>query len=411
MMSKFLALLMLACSGYLLWYVFVERDTVQLTTTAPSDHASYEPRDWQEERESSLNISLYTFRDANRNGIYDVGDLPMSWVIVDLTTPSGDLHTELSNINGYANFKMARDSNVHPVSEVGAPYRFSVRPPPAFEITSGNADQQVTFRRLEGSVAGLVAEKPPHWVGLAPRLSMGFSLPAGDGVAAAHTLRFTLQSPEGYLQELALEPGERLEIDGHPGNWLLQGVDDNGGVQYERRLLVRDAPVEVLLPQHISTMPDARPHRVVEGFDWLQRSIIDKIPNGHLGLNWDYLLAVHNQQYKGPGYVNGLVSGHAVAYNSSGHPVTISAPDGGSFDFEGGYFSVAWPAAEGEVLEITAWRNGEVVAETDLPLSHLGPVWLDADLRSIDRLQLITRHYWQFVVDDLVVRLDAPPGE
>jgi hypothetical protein len=256
-----------------------------------------------------------------------------------------------------------------------------------------------------------VAEKPPHWVGLAPALTLSFSIPLDSGEPGADQLAFRLSSPDGDAQALALKPGNRLELDAYPGRWLLHGLDRGGHVVYERELVVRDAPVEVLLPEGFSGLVEPKPHRVTDGFDWLQRSIIDKIPNGHLGLNWDYLLAVHNQQYKGPGYVNGLVSGHAVAYNSSGHPVTISAQAGGSFDFVGGYFSVAWPNAEGEVLELRAWRGGELVAQTDLPLSYLGPVWLDADLRSINRLQLATRHYWQFVVDDLVLRLDEAPGK
>ena len=136
-----------------------------------------------------------------------------------------------------------------------------------------------------------------------------------------------------------------------------------------------------------------------------------KIPNKHLGLNWDYLLAVDNQQYNGPGYVNGLTSGHAVAYNSSGHPVTISALEGEVFDFVGGYFSVAWNNAQGETLDIAAWRGDERVATHELKLSYLGPVWLDADLRSIDKLTLTSRHYWQFVADDLRFRVSGTTGD
>ena len=98
-----------------------------------------------------------------------------------------------------------------------------------------------------------------------------------------------------------------------------------------------------------------------------------------------------------------------MAYNSSGHPVTISAPEGEFFDFVGGYFSVAWPTAEGEVLNIAAWRESQLVSSSRLTLSYLGPTWLEADLRSIDRLTLTTSHYWQFVVDDLTFRLAKPP--
>ncbi|MDT8410137.1 MAG: hypothetical protein RQ741_11100 [Wenzhouxiangellaceae bacterium] len=35
-----------------------------------------------------------------------------------------------------------------------------------------------------------------------------------------------------------------------------------------------------------------------------------------------------------------------------------------------------------------------------MSLSAFGPVWFDAAYRSITRLELATRHYWQFVIDD-----------
>ena len=106
-------------------------------------------------------------------------------------------------------------------------------------------------------------------------------------------------------------------------------------------------------------------------------------------------------------YINGLISGKNVAYNSSGHPVTISGLGGKPFDFLGGHFSVAWHNAEGETLIVRAFRGGadgpgEVqVAEERISLTHLNPVYLQADFHNITRLTLETEHYWQFVVDDL----------
>ena len=141
-------------------------------------------------------------------------------------------------------------------------------------------------------------------------------------------------------------------------------------------------------------------------FDDLTRSFIEKLAAGYAGLDWSYLLAVDNQFYKGPGYINGLMSGANVAYNSSGHPVTVRGVEPGArFDFVGGFFSVAWHNAEGETLIVRAWRDGERVAEEKFSLSHLNPVYLHANFRGITRLELETQHYWQFVVDDLVVAL------
>jgi hypothetical protein len=82
--------------------------------------------------------------------------------------------------------------------------------------------------------------------------------------------------------------------------------------------------------------------------------------------------------------------------------VTISAlTPGESFDFVGGYFSVAWHNAEGETLHIRAWRGDQLLAEDRLRLSHLTPTYFQADYQGITRLQFETEHYWQFVVDDL----------
>lgn len=87
------------------------------------------------------------------------------------------------------------------------------------------------------------------------------------------------------------------------------------------------------------------------------------LPNGHAGLNWNYLLAVDNQFSRVPGSVNTLMSGRAVAYNSSGHPASISAGPTGRFDFVGAYFGIARPSAEGEILHVEAWRGKQRVGE------------------------------------------------
>jgi hypothetical protein len=142
--------------------------------------------------------------------------------------------------------------------------------------------------------------------------------------------------------------------------------------------------------------------RVVD-FEDVTQSIITKVPDGVAGLNWLNLIAVNNEYYGGEGYINNTVSGKYVAYNTSGYPVTISHEDG--FDFYGAYFGVAWQNAEGEILEIRAWRNDQLVAEEEYELSALGPFWFDAGYYNITRLELSTRYYWQFVVDDISVGL------
>ena len=118
-------------------------------------------------------------------------------------------------------------------------------------------------------------------------------------------------------------------------------------------------------------------------------------------------MAVANQTYNGPGFVNVLRSGRNVGYNSSGHPVTITpSPGRRYFDFVGGWFGVAWPKAEGETLLVEAWRDGQSIAREEMTLFYLGPIWFDADFRQIDRLTLATAHYWQFIAEDMLFRVE-----
>ncbi len=410
MLARFMAVLLLGFSASLLWYVFLAPGPTGVSDSDSTQSARYEERDWHQEREDSLNISLFTFRDRNRNGEYDLGDLPMAAVAVELWQgpEGGASHRMNSNINGYANFKMEYGNPGQPISEAGKPYRFQVHAPPGWQITSGNAEQLIEFRRLPGSVAGLIAEPPPHWVGLAPDLTVGLSFVKDNGEPVAEGLLLQVTGPGGEARELRPDADGGVRFGAFPGTWRLRAHIEEGDWSYERAVTVVDTPVELMPIVLGAQRLQALEHRAAEDFEWLNRSIIDKIPNGHLNLGWDYLLAVDNQYYRGPGYVNGLVSGHAVAYNSSGHPVEVSGRDGQPFDFVGGYFSTAWPQSQGELLDIVAWRGQTVVARKALRLSYLGPVWLDADLRRIDRLELKTRHYWQFVADDLEFRLTAP---
>ncbi|MDP5054061.1 MAG: hypothetical protein NWP69_09730 [Congregibacter sp.] len=323
------------------------------TDSAYAEAALYDPADWRRLKPSKLNISVFTFGDRNHNGVYDTLDKPLNRIAVRLTRPDGSTRIERSNINGFANFSMQRDGEGADITSINAAYEFEVLPPPGWTITTQNPIQESSFKSVSGSISGLGANSPPEVVGLVP-------------------------------------PPTVSHVRGGPDRDVSAAVD----VDYAP--IVLGSPVTALAERS-----SPRPMLTV-GFDDLERSAIEKIASGYAGLNWDYLLAVDNQFYKGPGYVNGLMSGAMVAYNSSGHPVTISAlKPGETFDFLGGYFSVAWHNAEGETLRIKAWRGDTLVAEDSLNLSHLTPTYFQADYQDITRLQFETEHYWQFVVDDL----------
>ena len=54
---------------------------------------------------------------------------------------------------------------------------------------------------------------------------------------------------------------------------------------------------------------------------------------------------------------------------------------------------------------LKGWRGDVLVYEDEITLSDLGPVWFDAEYRDVTRLEMQTKHYWQFVADDMRLRL------
>lgn len=369
----------------------------------PADPA-YPGRDWHTAYNNSLNISVFVYRDSNRSGDYDLGDLPIAGVAVDLLKSAGSAERERTNVSGYANFRMHNIADGKGIVRQDAPYHFDVQVPEGWQITSGNARQSSRFRVLSGSPAGLVAESPPDTVGLAPRLTLSGTVDTAGDMSPP-----TLHSPEGHARTLALDAGGDFLIEVYPGTWVLEGKYRDGSSMPPRTIAVSDVPVRMAALRPTADKPPSPKLRTVTAsFDDLPRAEIEKLPRGHLGLDWDYLLAVHNQTYGGPGYVNGMHSPPGIGYNSSGHPVTIAGLNPGDrFDFVGGYLATAWPASEGDTLNVTGWRGEEVVYQDKVSLSHLGALWFQADYRDIDRLTLASEHYWQFVADDLVFRLPA----
>ena len=358
----------------------------------------YAPRNWDRGSPSSLNISVFAFSDRNRNGEYDLGDKPMNRVAFRLTRPNGSSRIERSNINGYTNFGMHLGANDADIVDVGKRYEFDVIAPPQWSVTTGNEEQSTQFRAIEGSIAGMGAVTPPGVVGLAPA-------PTLHGRWPAHAGQFLIARGEaGRQTRIGLDEQGSFSTRLSPGNWRIETED--GVIQ--RQIDMGFAPIMLaapLPPAAVKRDRRARP-RVTVDFDDLDRSFIEKLPAGYAGLAWDYLLAVDNQFYKGPGYVNGLMSGANVAYNSSGHPVTVGAlPPQTHFDFLGGHFSIAWHNAEGEELILRAWRGDEQVGEERLTLSHLHPTYLQADYLDVTKVTIETAHYWQFVADDLHVAL------
>ena len=365
----------------------------------------YEKSNFNRLEPGNLNISVYIFHDRNRNGRYDLGDKSMVGVVTELTKPDGMIVKAKSNANGYTNFKMALGSANHRhIDKDNEIYTFKVLEPPNWEITTGNKIQKIVFLRKIGSPGGLIADDAPNWVGFAPNLTIRGKI-KGKQNKLPSDLIFEAISPNKRKKNIKFRENGEFIFPVFQGEWQLIFKSESINWVQKKIINVNHAPIELMnIVAGENNLPIAGELKI-ENFDWIQYSDLEKIPDGHLGLKWNYLLAINNKTARGPGYLNILNSGHGIAYSSSGHPVTIEAFKGKTFDFVGGYFTVGWGKANGEELKIEAFRKGEKVFEDALQLSHLGPKWLEADLRKIDKLILSTKHYWQFAAEDLHFRI------
>ena len=365
----------------------------------------YEVSNFNSLEPGSLNISVYIFHDRNRNGTYDLGDKSMAGIETELIKPNGMIVNSTSNKNGYTNFKMALgSSNYRHIDKDGEIYTFKVLEPPNWQISAGNKTQKIVFLRQIGSPGGLIADEAPNWVGLVPNLTIKGQIQGGKN-KLPYDLIFEAISPNKKKKNIKFKKNGEFIFPMYQGEWQLIFKSKSINWEQKKTINVRHAPIELMnIFVGKNKLPISGKLRI-ENFDWIKYSDLEKIPDGHLGLKWDYLLAMNNKRSRGPGYINVLNSGHAIGYSSSGHPVTIKALRGEKFDFIGGFFTVAWSKANGEELKIEAYRNGKKVFEDEFQLSHLGPKWLEADLRKIDELIFSTKHYWQFAAEDLHFRI------
>lgn len=363
-------------------------------TARAGDASDYYPRrTWDSFAGGQMNTSLLVFRDLNRNGVYDLGDRPMSRVAVELDRPNAGTIMRLTNVGGFANFRMSAMHRDFEVVDPG-PYAFRVVPPPAYSVTTGNASQESDYVVAPGSPGDMIAKTTTHPVGLAADLTISGAVAAGA--------RVSLTGPDGVTAAAKVGPEGGFSAAVAPGEWL---VDFSAAGATERRHVVVGAAPVVL-----STFSDKGgpaeaplPQEHVVGFDDLMTSPgVFEVPSGYGGLNWYNLVAMHQRFTEGPGYINTTMSGEFIAYNSSGHPAQVFSDK--PFDFTGAYFGAGWDDAEGETLILKAWRGDEPAYEDRLTLSANGLVYFAADYGRITRLEIRTQHYWQAAIDDFAYR-------
>ena len=171
---------------------------------------------------------------------------------------------------------------------------------------------------------------------------------------------------------------------------------------FTRRVSVSAYPVDLGLLDSTRGVLDPNRRTEIIDFDNVNPRGLRKIPSGYAGLNWFNLNAIARDFTRmGQGYVNGNTSGDHTAYVSGGYPALIYSDT--PFDFVGVHLSTAWLSAEGDSAIIEVWRGDDLVAQDSVTLSALSPVFYNPCLPAITRIRLMSEHYWQIVLDDLVI--------
>ncbi|WP_374723286.1 hypothetical protein [Calidifontibacillus erzurumensis] len=372
-------------------------------------HTLYPERsDWYPINTNVANVSHYIYNDINKNGEYDTEDQPIVNIAVKMTRPDNSYIIRRSNLNGFVNFTNSMIASPVDVSDPGE-YIFEVIPPPGWEITSNNAIQKINYKEAPGTRPGIIADKVPTPTGISPiRKINGKIATRGENGSITNVdpknIKVTAISPSGKEHVIALNEDGSFSVTGDEGIWEIRVKSLSNEEVYQRKVKLGHVPVQMstIVLGNINENKAAPKNTKVVTFEDITKSEIQKVPNGVAGLKWTNLIITDNKLYSGEGYINNTISGRYVAYNTSGYPVTISDDKG--FNFHGAYFGVAWfNEAEGEILKIRAWKGDKLIAEDQFKLSALGPKWFDANYYGITKLELETEHYWQFVVDDIMV--------
>ena len=350
----------------------------------------YAPRqDWSSSS-GKLNYSSFVYFDLDRDGRYGLGDRPMGGIAARLSGVKGHILTSRTNGNGFANFTMSTTSRRAHIRSPGT-YAFAVSVPPDWVCTSGNDIQSKEFRLIEGAPAGIGSDEMVRPVGLAPiRFLSGRTAGTGATISATKAGRKVLS--EAIAPDFAFRIAIPDEADAI--------VVDGAGLG--RRLALSPYPA------HLGVLSAGR--TPVGGDDALQTIDFNgvtprglrKIPSGYAGLNWFNLNAISRDFAGGnDGYVNGNTSGDHMAYTSSGNPAELWSDK--PFGFHSVMISSAWQNAEGETARIESWRGDELVADDEIVVSALTPIHYAPMLKDITRIRFSSKHYWQLVIDDLVL--------
>ncbi|WP_027059894.1 hypothetical protein [Mesorhizobium loti] len=337
-----------------------------------------------------LNYSSFVYFDVDRDGRYGVGDRPMAGIMVRLYDEAGAFAASVRTNNaGFANFPMSVKRRKAVLRAPGN-WRFVVSVPPGWRAESANDSQSQVLLPAPGSPAGLASQEMLQPVGLAPPRRLR------GRIADTGSATLSVIGNGNVLETRLLAPGAAFSFD------LDDGADSISisGSGLDRQLVLSPYPADLGL----LSLPGLAGNAVLEtiGFDDVTTRTFLKIPSGHAGLEWRNLNAMARDYTKDShGYVNGNVSGNHVAYTSSGLPAEFSCER--PFGFHSIMLSAAWLNSEGEVALIESWLGDRLISSDEVTLSALTPLHYAPMLSQVTRVRLSTKHYWQMVLDDLVL--------
>ncbi|WP_245429467.1 hypothetical protein [Mesorhizobium sp. WSM3860] len=353
----------------------------------PNPAGDYAPRTAWGSGRGALNYSSFVFMDVDGDGKFGKTDRPMGGIVVRAFDDNGAfLAAVRTNNGGFANFVMSAKKHRAVLRRVGT-YRFSVSVPKGWRVSTGNEEQSLRLSKLSGSPAGLVGEDLPAMVGLSPA-------------------RFVRGITEADATLSVLGKGRQLETrELLPGDFLvgLNADADTLAISrsgLDRRLALSPYPTDLGFLRPDAIAADAALETI--GFEAVTVLPFQKIPSGHAGLEWRNFNALTSQYVKNSeGYLNGNLSLGHVAYTSSGHPAEFARKV--PFGFHSVMLTAAWLASEGEVALVESWLGDELVASDEIALSALAPIHYAPMLKAVTRVRISTKHYWQAVLDRLVL--------
>ncbi|CDX20308.1 conserved exported hypothetical protein [Mesorhizobium sp. ORS 3324] len=354
---------------------------------SPDPARDYAPRtDWSGSR-GQLNYSSFVFMDVDGDGKFGQADRPMSGIVVRAYDGKGALLAALrTNNGGFANFPMSTTKR-RAVLRAPGTYRFCVSVPKGWRVTTGNEDQLMRLNAVPGSPAGLAGEDLPAMVGLSPARFVRGVTEAG--------VTLSLLGKGRLLETSQIAPGSfHLDLPAEADALTISGSG------LDRRLALSPYPADLGLLRAGAIAAEVALETI--GFDGVTALPFQKVPCGHGGLDWRNLNALTSLYIKdSQGYLNGNLSDGYTTYTSSGHPAEFASAT--PFGFHSVKLTAAWLNAEGEVALVESWLGGDLVASDEIVLSALAPVHYAPMLKAATRVRLSTRHYWQLVLDELVL--------